>query len=268
MVKTIGSVVVGIMSQNKTEFTDAELLRYSRHILLPSVDVAGQLAFSNARALIIGMGGLGSPVAQYLAAAGVGQLHLVDFDQVEESNLQRQVLHNQTTLGANKVDSAQRALALLNPHIAIETTHAQLCSEELAAAVQRADVVLDCSDNFPTRQAINLACFTHQTPLVSGAAIRMEGQLSVYDFRDSASPCYQCLFPVGDDTALTCSQSGILSPIVGVIGSMQAVEALKVLGHFGKPLVGRLLLYDGAQASWRELRFRRDPDCSVCGAAG
>lgn len=249
----------------KNEFTDAELARYSRHILLPQVDIAGQLAFANAEVLIIGLGGLGSPVAQYLAASGVGRLVLVDYDQVELSNLQRQVIHNEHSLGMPKVASAARAIELLNPHCQVQPVDAALEGEALEAAVNAADVVVDCSDNFTTRMAVNAACFNQQTPLVSGAAIRMEGQLIVFDFRQGAGPCYQCLYQLAGDDQLTCSQSGVLAPVVGVIGAAQAVEALKLLAGVGTSLQGRLQLYDAMAAKWREFKLPRDPQCPTCG---
>lgn len=248
----------------KTEFTDAELARYSRHILLPQVDIAGQLAFANAEVLVIGMGGLGSPVAQYLAASGVGRLVLVDYDKVELSNLQRQVIHNERSLGEPKVASAARALALLNPHCQVQPIDTALTDEALAAAVSSADAVVDCSDNFATRMAINAACFAERKPLVSGAAIRMEGQITVFDFRQGSGPCYQCLYELTGDDNLTCSQSGVLAPLVGVVGATQAVEVLKLLANLGTPLKGRLQLYDAFAAKWREFKLARDPECRVC----
>lgn len=250
---------------HKTEFTDAELVRYSRQILLPQVDIDGQLKFANAEVLVIGLGGLGSPVAQYLAASGVGRLVLVDHDQVELSNLQRQVIHSESTIGMDKVHSAAKALALLNPHCTVHTLNHMLDGEALASAIRSADVVVDCTDNFSARMAINKECFTQKTPLVSGAAIRMEGQVIVFDFRDSRSPCYQCLYDLTGDGALTCSQSGVLAPVVGVIGSIQALEVLKVLGGVGAPLLGRLQLYDAASGKWREFKLQRDAACKVCG---
>jgi molybdopterin-synthase adenylyltransferase len=250
---------------NKTEFSDLELSRYSRHILLPHVDVAGQLAFANAEVLIIGLGGLGSPVAQYLAASGIGRLVLVDFDQVELSNLQRQVIHNERSIGMDKVTSAAQTINLMNSDCVVQAINRSLSESELAEAVGRADVVVDCTDNFSTRVAINQQCFVHKTPLVSGAAIRAEGQVIVFDFRNSLSPCYQCLYQLNGDQSLTCSQSGVLAPVVGVVGALQAVEVLKLVGGFGQSLVGRLQLYDALSGRWRELKLTRDPSCPVCG---
>ena len=233
--------------------TDEELLRYSRQILLQQVDIDGQLKLKNSRVLIVGLGGLGSPVALYLAAAGVGELHLADFDSVDLTNLQRQIIHDTATVGESKVDSASHRLRLINPHIS------------LADAVAAVDLVRDCSDNFATREAVNRACVAARKPLVSGAAIRLEGQLSVFDSRQSASPCYHCLYGHGSEEELTCSEAGVIGPLVGVIGSLQALEALKVLAGFGEPLVGRLLLVDALSTRFRELRVKRDPACSVCG---
>ena len=249
---------------NKTEFNDHELSLYSRHILLPQVDVAGQLAFANARVLVFGLGGLGSPVAQYLASSGVGYLTLVDHDQVEVSNLQRQVIHNQKTLGMDKVASAAQAIAALNSQCQIHTINHILSSEELNEAVKAADVVVDCTDNFSSRININRACFQQGTPLVSGAAIRLEGQVIVFDFRQPNSPCYQCLYDVSNEEALSCAQSGVLAPLVGVIGSCQALEVLRLLAGFGQPAVGRLHIYDAMSGKWRELKLQRDPNCSNC----
>ena len=247
------------------DFSDAELLQYSRHILLPQLDVAGQLKFANGKVLIVGLGGLGSAAAQYLAASGVGRLLLADHDVVELSNLQRQVIHNQASLGLHKVQSAAHAIGLLNPHVQVETLPRVLQEPELGEVVERVDVVLDCSDNFETRLAVNRACVLAGRPLVSGAAIRLEGQVSVFDFRQEASPCYQCLYDIAGNDNLTCAQSGVLSPLVGVIGCMQAVEALKILAGVGESLMGRLQLYDAMQGRWRELKLRRDAGCPVCG---
>lgn len=250
----------------KTEFSDDELSRYSRHILLPQIDIGGQLAFANARVLVVGLGGLGSPVAQYLAASGVGQLDLVDHDQVELSNLQRQVIHSQATLGLDKVESAARAIAQLNPNCCVRSVNYTLAGDDLAEAVDKVDVVVDCTDNFSSRMAINHQCLAQRTPLVSGAAIRMEGQVTVFNFRQSSSPCYQCLYDLaGDDSNLTCSENGVLAPVVGVIGATQAVEVLKLLANIGEPLTGRLQLYDAMSGKWREFKLRRDPACKVCG---
>lgn len=247
------------------ELNDDELLRYSRQILLPQIDIAGQLRLKGSRALIIGLGGLGSPVALYLAAAGVGELHLADFDTVDLTNLQRQIIHDDSQIGVSKVDSALARLAALNPQIQLRAHRAALDVDSLAAAVSAVDLVLDCSDNFTTREAVNAACVAAGKPLVSGAAIRLQGQLAVFDPRRPDSPCYHCLFGHGDESALTCSEAGVVGPLVGLVGSLQALEALKLLAGFGEPLVGRLLLIDALDSRFRELRIKRDPACSVCG---
>lgn len=246
--------------------SDGELLRYSRQILLAQVDIAGQLRLKDARVLIVGLGGLGSPVALYLAAAGVGELHLADFDQVDLSNLQRQVLHDESRIGQGKVDSALQRLAALNPEVRLVPLREALDADSLEARVALVDLVLDCSDNFTTRAAVNAACVAQGRPLVSGAAIRLEGQLSVFDPRRADSPCYHCLYGEGSEAELSCSEAGVLGPVVGLVGSLQALEALKLLAGFGEPLVGRLLLVDAAGSRFRELRVKRDPGCPVCGA--
>lgn len=246
---------------------DDELLRYSRQILLAQIDVDGQLRLKHSRALIVGLGGLGSPVALYLAAAGVGELHLADFDTVDLTNLQRQIIHDSQGIGQSKVDSAMARLTAINPLVRLQAHRGALNADSLAAAVAAVDLVLDCSDNFATREAINAACVAAHKPLVSGAAIRLEGQLSVFDPRRADSPCYHCLYGHGSEAELTCSEAGVVGPLVGLVGSLQALEALKLLAGFGEPLVGRLLLVDALGARFRELRVKRDPACSVCGAA-
>lgn len=247
--------------------TDQELLRYSRQILLQHVDIEGQMRLRESRALIIGIGGLGSPVALYLAAAGVGELHLADFDSVDLTNLQRQILHDTSSVGLAKVDSAMTRLAAINPGVKLVAHRHAMDVDSLDAAVRAVDVVLDCSDNFLTREQVNAACVAAGVPLVSGAAIRLEGQLSVFDPRRAESPCYHCLYGHGSETELTCSEAGVLGPLVGLVGSMQALEALKLLAGFGEPLVGRLLLIDALSTRFRELKVKRDPACAVCGAA-
>lgn len=247
--------------------SDEELLRYSRQILLPQIDVDGQLRLKAARALIVGVGGLGSPVALYLAAAGVGELHLADFDSVDLTNLQRQIIHDSHGVGLPKVDSAMARLAALNPEVRLVPHRAALDVDSLAKAVAAVDLVLDCTDNFGTREAVNAACVAARKPLVSGAAIRLEGQLSVFDPRRDDSPCYHCLYGHGSEAELTCSEAGVVGPLVGLVGSLQALEALKLLAGFGEPLVGRLLLVDALGGRFRELRVKRDPGCSVCGNA-
>ncbi|HWD34135.1 MAG TPA: molybdopterin-synthase adenylyltransferase MoeB [Pseudomonas sp.] len=245
--------------------SDQELLRYSRQILLAQVDIDGQLRLKNSRVLIVGLGGLGSPVALYLAAAGVGELHLADFDTVDLTNLQRQVLHDTSSVGLSKVDSALTRLQAINPEVRLLAHRSALDEDSLTAAVQAVDLVLDCTDNFATREAVNAACVAQRKPLVSGAAIRLEGQLSVFDPRRPESPCYHCLYGHGSEAELTCSEAGVVGPLVGLVGSLQALEALKLLAGFGQPLVGRLLLIDALGSRFRELRVKRDPGCSVCG---
>lgn len=247
--------------------SDQELLRYSRQILLKQIDVDGQLRLKNSRALVVGLGGLGSPVALYLAAAGVGELHLADFDTVDLTNLQRQVMHDTPSIGQPKVDSAMARLAAINPEVALVPHRVALDEDSLAAAVAAVDLVLDCSDNFSTREAVNAACVAAGKPLVSGAAIRLEGQLSVFDPRRPESPCYHCLYGHGSEAELTCSEAGVVGPLVGLVGSLQALEALKLLAGFGEPLIGRLLLVDASGGRFRELRVKRDPACTVCGGA-
>lgn len=247
-----------------TTLTDEELSRYSRQILLPEVDYAGQLKLKQSHAIIFGLGGLGSPASLYLASAGLGKLTLVDFDEVDDSNLQRQVVHREANIGQKKVESAKQNLAALNHFIEIETLDAPPTEEsDLIALIEQADVVLDCTDNFDSRFALNKACFKTQTPLVSGAAIRWEGQLSTYDFRDGKGPCYQCLYKAGSEAEMTCSQNGVLSPVVGMIGSMQAIEAIKALLNL-PTLNGKLMLVDAYRMMIRTLNLKADPECPVC----
>jgi len=247
--------------------SDNELLRYSRQILLPQIDVDGQLRLKDSRVLIVGLGGLGAPVALYLAAAGVGELHLADFDTVDLTNLQRQIIHDSNSVGMGKVDSAIARLTAINPDVKLVAHRQALDADSLDAAVAAVDLVLDCCDNFGTREAVNAACVAAKKPLVSGAAIRLEGQLSVFDPRREESPCYHCLYGHGSEAELTCSEAGVVGPLVGLVGSLQALEALKLLAGFGEPLVGRLLLIDALGSRFRELRVKRDPQCAVCGAA-
>ncbi|MCP8467693.1 molybdopterin-synthase adenylyltransferase MoeB [Pseudomonas sp. ZM23] len=247
--------------------TDNELLRYSRQILLPQIDVDGQMRLKGSRVLIVGLGGLGAPVALYLAAAGIGELHLADFDTVDLTNLQRQIIHGTDSVGVGKVDSAITRLTALNPDVKLVAHRQALDADSLGAAIAAVDLVLDCCDNFGTREAVNAACVAAKKPLVSGAAIRLEGQLSVFDPRRDDSPCYHCLYGHGSEAELTCSEAGVVGPLVGLVGSLQALEALKLLAGFGEPLVGRLLLIDALGSRFRELRVKRDPQCAVCGAA-
>ncbi|MBA1444675.1 MAG: molybdopterin-synthase adenylyltransferase MoeB [Chromatiales bacterium] len=244
---------------------DEQLLRYSRQIMLPSIGIEGQQRLLDASVLLIGLGGLGAPVAMYLAAAGVGRLTLVDFDQVDLSNLQRQIIHTTDRIGTPKVESARQALAALNPDIEIECLGHQLEGDELSAQVRRADLVVDACDNFATRFAINAACHENSTPLVSGAAIRMEGQVSVFPGKPG-SPCYRCLYPENGQVEDTCTANGVLAPVVGIIGSIQATEAIKCLTGAGSTLDGRLLILDALHMQWRSLKLKADPHCPVCGA--
>ena len=244
---------------------DAALLRYSRHILLDELGPDAQQRFAASRALIVGMGGLGAPAAQFLVAAGVGSVTLCDPDRVDLTNLQRQILYAGADIGARKVDAAQARLAAINPEVSVTTLPERVSDPELARLVQETDVVLDCTDNFATRHAINRACVAARRPLVSGAALRFDGQLSVFDVRDPASPCYHCLF--GEDGELEetrCATMGVFAPLVGIVGSTQAAEALKLLSGVGTSLAGRLLLVDALTMQWREVRVPRDPACPVC----
>jgi len=246
---------------------DQQLQRYSRQILMPQIDYDGQHKLLHSHALIIGLGGLGSPASLYLAAAGVGHLTLVDFDTVELSNLQRQIIHRTADLGRPKIESARDNLLALNPDIRIDTLPGPLDDAALHTAAHKADIILDCTDNFATRHAINRACVAARKPLVSAAAIRFEGQLAVFDPRDAASPCYHCLYPESADTEQeTCTQNGILAPVVGSMGTLQALEAIKVLLNLGEPLRGRLMLFDALSFDIRILKLKRDPYCAVCGA--
>ncbi len=249
------------------ELTDQELLRFSRQIMLPEIDVAGQEKLLNARVLIIGMGGLGSPAALYLAAAGVGSLVIADYDVVEISNLQRQIIHDTAGIGEPKVVSAARALARLNPNVTVETLGERLTQDTLLSEARRADVVLDATDNFTTRYAVNEACWGAGTPLVSGAAIRWEGQVAVFDPRVPDAPCYRCLYREGSDEALNCAENGVMAPLVGIIGTCQALETVKLLCGVGDTLTGYVLYFDARHMDWRKLRLKRDPTCPTCAAS-
>ncbi len=245
---------------------DSQLLRYSRHILLPQVEYEGQEKLTKSHVLIVGAGGLGSPVALYLAASGVGTLTICDFDVVDLTNLQRQIIHTTQSVGINKAVSAQQTLYEVNPEVTVKTVQEKSTEAQLMTLVKKADVVIDCSDNFATRYALNRTCFTQKKPLVSGAAVRFEGQITVFDFRHEASPCYHCLFPdTGDDQELRCADNGVFSPLVGMIGTAQAAEALKLLMNIGDSLQGRLLLLDALSMEWRTIKLARDPACGVCG---
>lgn len=245
--------------------TDEELLRYSRHILLPEIGVQGQALIRQASALVIGAGGLGSPVALYLASAGVGQVTLVDPDEVDLTNLQRQIVHSQASVGTPKVESARHRMLQMNPGADILALQERIDSARLDELVPAAGVVLDCSDNFATRHAVNAACVAHGVPLVSGAAIGFDGQISVYDTRQAGAPCYACVFPAESTfEEARCATMGVFAPLVGIIGSMQAAEALKLLAGCGSGLVGRLQMLDLRSMDWNEVRIGRREDCSVC----
>lgn len=244
---------------------DEALLRYSRQIMLPDMDVSGQQKLVDATVLIVGVGGLGCPAAMYLAAAGVGKLILADDDKVELTNLQRQIAHSQAKLGQSKVSSAADTLQGLNPDVEIQLIDRRLEGDLLEQAVEQADLVLDACDNFSTRFAVNSACIKLGKPLVSGAAIRMEGQVAVFDSRQSDAPCYQCLYQDGDELDASCSTNGVMAPLVGIIGSVQAMEAIKLIAGIGTSLTGRLLLLDAKTMQWREMKLPRDPGCGACG---
>jgi molybdopterin/thiamine biosynthesis adenylyltransferase len=250
---------------------DKQLLRYSRHILLPQINYEGQEALVNSHALIIGAGGLGSPVALYLAASGVGTLTICDFDVVDLTNLQRQIAHTTASVGINKAVSAQQALFEINASVQVNTVCVRSTEEEFSKLIAQADVVIDCSDNFATRYLLNKLCVQLKKPLVSGAAIGFEGQVTVYDMRSESSPCYHCLFPdqsetTGEDNAMRCATHGVFSPLVGMIGTTQAAEALKLLMGIGESLQGRLLLLDALAMEWRTIKLRKDVACAVCGS--
>ncbi|MFY8178897.1 MAG: HesA/MoeB/ThiF family protein [Limnohabitans sp.] len=246
---------------------DDQLLRYSRHILLDDVGIEGQQRLVDAHVLVVGAGGLGSPVALYLAASGVGHISIADHDVVDLTNLQRQIAHTTARVGLPKVDSASQAMLALNPEVRVTAVPHKLDATRLDALVPTVQVVVDCCDNFETRQAVNAACVKHQVPLVSGAAIRMDGQLAVYDARDDASPCYACIFPPDQaPEEVRCATLGVLAPLVGVIGTMQAMETVKLITGIGSRLTGRLQMLDGHGMEWNEVRLQRNAACTVCGS--
>jgi molybdopterin/thiamine biosynthesis adenylyltransferase len=247
---------------------DEQLLRYSRHVLLEDIDVAGQEKLLTSHALVIGAGGLGSAAAPYLAAAGVGKITLVDYDQVELTNLQRQIMHTQASIGQNKVASGKSFLHRLNPGVEVEAIATKADDNLLDRLLPTVNIVLDCTDNFATRQMINRLCVKYHTPLVSGSALRFDGQISVFDPRNKTSPCYACIFsPAEQFDEVSCASMGIFSPLVGIIGAMQAAQALQVLIGFGEPLVGRMLLWNAHNTQIDEIRISRNPECLVCGQA-
>lgn len=243
---------------------DEELLRFSRQILMPRFDIAGQEALKSARVVVVGAGGLGCPVALYLGAAGVGHLTLIDDDVIELANLQRQIAFETAQIGESKAETLAARVRSINPAVSISVVNRRLDQAGFAHAVANASLALDCSDNFSTRFALNRACVAAGVPLISGAAIRGEGQLSVFDSRQPESPCYHCLYPEQGNEDLTCSEAGVIAPLVGMIGSAQAMEAIKVISGVGRPLVGRLLILDAWEMQWREMKLTKDPDCPVC----
>jgi len=245
---------------------DDQLLRYSRHILLPQLGIEGQEKFRRAHALVVGAGGLGSPVALYLAAAGVGTLTICDCDAVDLTNLQRQIVHRSDAIGVSKAESARQTLATINPEVEVNALAERVTGARLEELVAGSGIVLDCSDNFATCHAINRACVAHRKPLVSGAGVRFDGQVAVFDLREAQSPCYHCLFPEhGDNEDMRCAVMGVFAPLVGIIGATQAAEALKLIAGIGESLNGRLLLLDSLAMEWRTVRLERDPACAVCG---
>ena len=245
---------------------DAQLLRFSRHLLLEDIDVEGQEKLLNAHALVIGAGGLGSGAAPYLVAAGVGQITLVDHDEVDLTNLQRQIMHSEAMIGKSKVESGKHFLHQLNPNTQVHAIQSKADTSLLDNLLPSVDIVLDCTDNFKTRQMINASCVKHQKPLVSGSALRFDGQVSVFDPRQHQSPCYACIFSP-DETfeEVSCASMGIFSPLVGIIGAIQAAQALQVLIQFGQPLMGRMLLWNARTTQVDQLHIARNPDCPVCG---
>lgn len=243
---------------------DNQLLRYSRQIMLQDIDIAGQEKLLAAKVLVIGMGGLGCPVTMYLAAAGVGHLIISDFDLVDLTNLQRQIAHTTQDIGHPKVESVKATLQALNENVKVEMISEKLAGNRLLEAVSAADIVVDASDNFSTRFAVNDICFKTGTPLVSGAAIQFEGQVSVFDPTDSDSPCYRCLYQEADDLQLSCTENGVAAPVVGMIGTVQAMETMKLIMGLGRSLVGSLLVLDAKYMEWRKLKLSRNPSCTVC----
>ena len=253
-------------SDPNIDLNDEQLLRYSRHILLPELGIDGQQKLLAAHVLVVGAGGLGSPVSLYLAASGVGHITLCDHDKVDLTNLQRQIVHHTDSIGTQKVESAQRTLARINPEVEVVALAERMQGSRLEQVVQRADIVVDATDNFATRHAINRACVQFRRPLVSGAGVRFDGQVAVFDLRLKDSPCYNCLFPEdGDAEEMRCAVMGVFAPLVGIIGSIQAAETLKLIMSVGEPLQGRLLLLDALTMQTRTVRLSRDPSCKVCG---
>ncbi len=253
------------MTDNTITFNDEQLLHYSRQIMLPHFGIEGQQQLHNAHVVIIGIGGLGSPAAMYLAAAGTGSLTLVDFDTVDNSNLQRQIVHNIDSIGSSKVDSAKNSLLRINPETRIQCIDRKLTEDELGELIKDANCVIDASDNFATRFMINRACVKQKVALVSAAAIQYEGQISVFDLRHSDSACYACLYSEeGSEENTNCSDNGILAPVVGILGSMQALEAIKLICNLGETLKNRLLIFDALSLQWRTMTLKKDAGCAVC----
>ena len=248
------------------ELSDQEMLRYNRQIILRGFDFDGQEALKEARVLVVGLGGLGCASSQYLASAGVGHLTLLDFDTVSLSNLQRQTLHSDATLDQPKVESAHAALNRINPHVAITPINALLDETTLRARIAEHDLVLDCTDNVAIRNQLNAGCYAAKVPLISGAAIRMEGQVTVFTYQEG-EPCYRCLSRLFGDNALTCVEAGVMAPLIGVIGSLQAMEAIKLLAQYGQPASGKIVMYDAMTCQFREMKLMRNPGCEVCGTA-
>jgi len=249
----------------KIDLTDEQLLRYSRHILLPEFGIEGQQRLLASSALVVGAGGLGSPVCLYLAAGGVGNITVCDHDTVDLTNLQRQIMHYTDSVGTPKVESARQTLARINPEARVNAVQERIAGERLEALVRNADVIVDATDNFATRHAINRACVKFRKPLVSGAGVRFDGQIAVFDLRRDESPCYHCLFPdEGELEEMRCAVMGVFAPLVGVVGSMQAAETLKLLTGVGETLAGRLLLFDALSMQIRTVKLNRDPTCKVC----
>lgn len=244
--------------------SDQEMLRYNRQIILKQFDFEGQEALKQSSVLVLGAGGLGCASSQYLATAGVGKLTLVDDDVVELSNLQRQVLHHDSDIGRKKVDSAADALKELNPHLNVATVDKRLSDTELKTLIEQHTLVLDASDNVDTRNQLNRLCYAAKVPLVSGAAIRMEGQISVFTYQDAEQPCYECLSALFGDGALSCVEAGVMAPVVGIVGAVQAMEAIKVIANYGTPKQGKILMLDAMTMSWREMKLMKMPTCSVC----
>ncbi|CAI9397550.1 MULTISPECIES: molybdopterin-synthase adenylyltransferase MoeB [Citrobacter] len=248
------------------ELSDQEMLRYNRQIILRGFDFDGQEALKEANVLVVGLGGLGCASSQYLASAGVGHLTLLDFDTVSLSNLQRQTLHSDATLGQPKVESAHAALSRINPHVAITAVNALLDETALRTLIAEHDLVLDCTDNVAIRNQLNAGCYAARVPLISGAAIRMEGQVTVFTYKEG-EPCYRCLSRLFGENALTCVEAGVMAPLIGVIGSLQAMEAIKLLAHYGQPASGKIVMYDAMTCQFREMKLMRNPGCEVCGEA-